>query len=224
VRRSIVLAVTVAALAFAPAALGDERVIAAPLSSGYVNPEVSIDPGEKLTFLNPDLAPHDVTSAEPGLFASETVGAGSETPVVGADSLPSGSYDFICSIHPYMTGRLTVGGGGGGGHDGHDMKAPKVSVKVATRKISDALDAGAIVLKVKVSEAAKVRVTAESGKTKVAKGKAKLGDGRSRIAAKLTGAGKRALRGAGKLKLDLTVHAQDAAGNAGEHSAKATLR
>ena len=68
-------AAVAAALAAAPAAGADERVVAAPLSSGYVNPDVTIDQGEKLTFFNPDVAAHDVTSKEPGLFASETVGS-----------------------------------------------------------------------------------------------------------------------------------------------------
>ena len=103
------LAALAAAVVAAPAARADERVIAAPLSSGYVNPDVRIDQGEKLTFLNPDVAPHDVTSTEPGLFASETVGIGSEVPVTGADSLAAGTYDYICSVHTYMTGTLTVG-------------------------------------------------------------------------------------------------------------------
>src|SRR4051794_21938630 len=113
--RRIVFGALLAALVTAPVARADERVIAAPLASGFVNPNVSIDQGEKLTFLNPDVAPHDVTSVEQGLFSSETVSTGTETPVNGADKLPPGTYDFICSVHPYMTGTLTVGSGGAGG-------------------------------------------------------------------------------------------------------------
>jgi plastocyanin len=208
-----------------PAARADERVIAAPLSSGYVNPNVTIDAGEKLTFLNPDVAPHDVTSTEPGLFASETVGAGSEVPVTGADSLGTGTYDYICSVHPYMTGTLTVaGGGGGGGHAGHDMKPPKVSVKALDTKISEVLDAGALSLQVKLDEPATVRPVAAVDGTKVAKGRAKLGSGSSRMPAKLTAKGKRLLRGAGKVELELTLIAADAAGNAAKRSATAKLR
>ncbi|MCQ7029925.1 hypothetical protein MRO55_25810, partial [Escherichia coli] len=63
--------------------------------------------------------------------------------MTGADKLGAGSYGYICSVHPYMTGTLTVtgGGGGGGGHTGHDMKAPKVSAKVLDTRISEVLDA-----------------------------------------------------------------------------------
>jgi plastocyanin len=216
----------VAGLAVPLESQADERVIAGLLSSGFLNPKVSIDPGEKLTFLNPDVAAHDVTSVEPGLFSSETVSAGSEVPVTGADSLPPGSYDFICSVHPYMKGTLAVGGGGaGGGHEGHDMKAPKLSVKALDSKISDVLDAGAISLQVKLDEAATARAVATSGDhaTTIAKGRAKLDAGGGRLAARLTGSGKRMLRGARRAELELTVIAEDAAGNAAKRTATAIL-
>jgi plastocyanin len=226
-RRIVMAAAVLGALAAAPVARADERVIAAPLSSGYVNPDVHIDEGEKLTFLNPDVAPHDVTSAEPGLFASETVGAGSEVPVTGAESLAAGTYDYICSVHTYMTGTLTVGaggGGGGGGHAGHDMKAPKVSLKALDARISDVLDAGALSLQVKLDEPATVRPVAAVDGTKVAKGRAKLDSGTSRVAAKLTAKGEQLLRDAKKVELELTMIAADAAGNAAKKTATAKLR
>jgi plastocyanin len=225
VRRRIVLATLAAALVAAPVARADERVIAGPLSSGFLNPNVSIDQGEKLTFLNPDVAAHDVTSVESGLFKSETVTTGTETPVNGADQLPAGAYDFICSVHPYMTGTLTVGAGGpGGGHAGHDMKAPKVSAKALDRRIADVLDAGALSLRAKLDEPATVSAVATAGKTRVAKGRAKLDAGSGRLAAKLTGAGKRLLRKARKVTLQVTVTAQDASGNAAKSAATAKLR
>jgi len=211
----------------APAAVqADERVIAAPLSSGFVNPNVTIDQGEKLTFLNPDVAAHDVTSVEEGLFASETVSTGTETPVTGADKLPTGTYDFICSVHPYMTGTLTVGSGGsgGGGHAGMDMKAPKASVKATDKSIADVLDAGALGVRAKIDEAATVSAVATAGKVQVAKGRAKLGAGGGGITAKLTGAGKRLLRKAKSVSLTVAVTARDAAGNASKSTVTAKLR
>jgi plastocyanin len=221
------LAGIVAAFVASPAARADERIIAAPLSSGYVNPDVAIEPGEKVTFFNPDVAPHDVVSKEPGLFASETVGTGAEVPVTGADALSAGSYPFICSVHPYMEGTLTVsagGSGGGGGHGGHDMKAPKVSVKVLDRRISDVLDAGALGIQVKLNEPATVRPVAAVDGTKVAKGRARLGSGSTRMAMKLTAKGKRLLRNARQVELELTLIAADGAGNAAKRSATAKLR
>ena len=55
------LAAFAAALVAAPAARADERVIAAPLSSGYVNPDVTIEHGEKLTFLKMNVDENPVT-------------------------------------------------------------------------------------------------------------------------------------------------------------------
>jgi plastocyanin len=224
--RRIVLGALLATLVAAPVARADERVIAAPLSSGFVNPDVTIDQGEKLTFLNPDVAPHDVTSVEEGLFSSETVTTGTETPVNGADSLPAGAYDFICSVHPYMTGTLTVGSGGsgGGGHAGHDMKAPKVSAKVLDTRISEVLDAGALSLQIKLNEPATVRPVAAVDGTKIAKARAELASGTSRVAAKLTRKGKALLRDARKVDLEVTLIAADAAGNAAKRTATAKLR
>jgi plastocyanin len=227
VRRASVAALTaiVAVLVAAPATQADERVVAAPLSSGYVNPDITIDQGEKLTFLNPDVAPHDVTSKEPGLFSSETVGTGSEVPVTGADALDAGTYDYVCSVHPYMTGTLTVGAGGaGGGHTGHDMKAPKVSAQVLDTRISEVLDAGALSLQIKLNEPATVRPVAAVDGTKIAKGRANLDSGSTRMAAKLTAKGERLLRDARKVELELTVIAADTGGNAAKRTATAKLR
>jgi plastocyanin len=224
--RLAVLAAVAAVLAMPAQAAADQRVIAAPFSSGYVDPDVTIAPGEKLTFFNPDVNPHDVTSAEPGLFASETVGTGSEVPVTGADALAPGSYPFICSIHPYMKGTLTVGSGGpgGGGGSGQDRKAPKLSMKVLDEKISKVLDAGALKLRTKLDEPATVRVAAQTEGTKVAKARKQLDAGTARVAAKLTEKGERLLRGAGSVKLEVAMIAADAAGNAAKRTVTAKLR
>lgn len=118
-------------LASAASAQADERVIARPLSA-YLNPNVSIDRGEALTFWNLDFtAPHDVTSVktrnrcvkryrkgprkgecrkrvQERLFASETIEFPAEVPVKGAQKLRPGSYAYFCTIHPFMKGTLRV--------------------------------------------------------------------------------------------------------------------
>ncbi|MDX6581953.1 MAG: Cupredoxin-like domain [Solirubrobacterales bacterium] len=223
--RRLISATAVAVLLIVPNAQADQRVVAGPLASGFLTPSVTIQPGEKLSFLNPDVAAHDVTSVEPGLFASKTVGAGSEVPVTGADSLPPGVYEFLCSVHPYMKGTLTVGAGGSGGdHAGHDMKAPKLSVKALDHKLSEVLQAGALNLRTKLDEPATVSAVATAGRTTVAKGRAKLEAGTGSLSARLTASGKRLLRGAHKVELDLTLTAEDASGNAAKSTAAATLR
>jgi plastocyanin len=86
-------------------------------------------PGETLTFLNLDLVSHDVTSEgtfrpkprkRPGrkpkprppqlLFRSDLIGFGQQTTVTGTHRLKPGvSYPYFCSLHPSMTGVVTVG-------------------------------------------------------------------------------------------------------------------
>jgi plastocyanin len=225
-RRAAFAGLATAMLAVPAQARADERVIAAPFSAGYLNPNVSIDSGEALTFFNPDFsAPHDVTSADPGLFRSETVSAPAEVPVVGAESLAPGSYRFICSVHTYMEGTLTVGAGAGGG-GGADGKGPGLSARVLDDRIAEVLDAGALRLRVKLDEPATVRAVATAGRrsTEVAKGRAKLDAGTAKLAARLTGRGKRLLRHADKVRLELALSAKDAAGNARKDAASATLR
>jgi plastocyanin len=223
-RRAALAGLVTALFAGTAQAQADERIIAAPFSSGYLNPNVSIDPGEPVTFFNPDFsAPHDVTSVDPGLFKSETVNAPAEVPVVGAESLAPGSYRFLCSVHTYMEGTITVGASGGGGAD---EKAPRMSARVVDDRIADALDAGALHVRVKLDEPATVRAVATAGRreTKVAKGRAKLDAGTAKLAARLTGRGKRLLRRADKVRLELALSAKDAAGNARKDTASATLR
>lgn len=66
-----------------------------------VNAEI---PGEQ--------AIHSLASND-GLFASELIGPGERSVVVGVDELPPGKYAFGCTVgghEQYMTGHLTVAG------------------------------------------------------------------------------------------------------------------
>jgi glucose/arabinose dehydrogenase/plastocyanin len=75
----------------------------------FVPPVVSIAPGDSVQLANPDIAPHDITSDEPGLFQSAAVQpGGAPAPVVGADALSEGTYAYHCSFHPFMHGTLNV--------------------------------------------------------------------------------------------------------------------
>jgi plastocyanin len=73
----------------------------------YATPAVTIQQGQSLTFTNLDVAQHDV-DARDGSFESPLVGLGASTPVNGVEALAPGSYEFYCSLHPNMTGTLTV--------------------------------------------------------------------------------------------------------------------
>ncbi|MGH2986738.1 MAG: cupredoxin domain-containing protein [Solirubrobacterales bacterium] len=225
------VAVVAAVCLAVPAGAGaDERVIAGPAPSTYLNPEVELDAGEPLSFLNADLgAAHDVTSVDvagaKALFASETVGPGTEVPVVGAESLAPGTYDYLCSVHTFMEGTLAVRGSGPPDQDA-DKKAPRLSVRVLDERIREVLHAGGLTLRAKLDEPATLRVRASAGRrdVKVASGGAKLDSGASRIVAQLTPRGKRALKKADRVRLKLSARAEDAAGNSRKQSASVTLR
>jgi plastocyanin len=217
-----------AAFAFVLAAIGPvtaasavERVIAGPQPTTYLNPRVEIEPGEELRFLNADAsAPHDVTSTDVGpggqaLFRSETVGAVTDVPVTGAELLPVGSYEYICSLHSFMEGTVVVRGEGGGGGAGGDSKAPSLKLRAPDQGIEEVLEAGKLKLRAKVDEPATVRVkaTPKKGKPTVARARAALDRGKNKLAAKLTKKGKRLLRGTGRVKLELSARVADDAGN-----------
>ena len=87
-------------------------------TAGFATPAVTIRHGQLLAFRNLDgFADHNVTaqtrnSSGKPLFRSENAGAnvtsGSDVIVTGAEKLAPGTYPFYCSIHPSMTGTLTV--------------------------------------------------------------------------------------------------------------------
>lgn len=118
-----------------PASAFVERVVAPPGSGlpnglNYATPLVVTRPADPIDLLVLDpVAPHNVvavgaygpttqswctqtqkkTNTCP-LFWSETVSAGTSTPVLGVEHLKSGkAYDFVCTVHPvWMTGQLHV--------------------------------------------------------------------------------------------------------------------
>lgn len=96
-------------------------VVAAPggftPAGTYLTPVVVVQAGgslSSLTFVNPDVDLHDVTSTDKDasgspLFHSATIEFGETAPVVGVDRLQAGnSYAFYCSLHAWMRGTLVV--------------------------------------------------------------------------------------------------------------------
>lgn len=68
------------------------------------NPAVlEVSPGEAVSWVNDDGAPHSIAVKNGAL--SDTITPGS-TYSAKFDEL--GSYDYLCSIHPYMTGKILV--------------------------------------------------------------------------------------------------------------------
>jgi cytochrome c oxidase subunit II len=81
----------------------------------YYDPaELSIKAGDTIAVDNQDTTPHTVTNGKDAtdpnmgkLFDTSIINAGDSADVVTADLKP-GEYPYFCSVHPYMTGSLTV--------------------------------------------------------------------------------------------------------------------
>jgi plastocyanin len=236
-----------AVAALAPAARADERIVAGP-PVRYVTPAVTIDQGERLTFLNQDTVAHDVTARNDGpdgkpLFRTDTIGNGKEVPVEGSQYLVTGTYRFLCTVHPNMEGTITVtsagtpaprpggqppGGGGGGGPSpgggGGDTTPPDVTLALGGTRSGD-LRAGALPVSVSSNEAANVSVrgTVVKGRRRIALHAVTAtftGAGSQTVTLALSRSARRALRRSAKVIL--TATALDSAGNRG--TARTTTR
>ena len=247
--RTGVAALAVLALS-AGVAWADATIYAGPPNQ-FFQGDVSIAQGEAITFTNMDTVPHDVTASGKGadgkpLFQSAQVGTAQSAPVAGVEYLTTGSYPYICSIHPFMKGTITVtsdgtpkprpgggggSGGGGGGSGGGpapaaaDTTAPSVSVKVLDTKRSKVRKRHSLQVSVTTNERAGVAVIARSGRTIIAQGTAKLNQaGTRKLSLKLTKAGLKAAKGRKPVRLSVELDARDASGNASTANASGRLR
>ena len=71
--------------------------------------QLSVQPGTTVTWVNQGAAPHTVT-ADNGAFDSGALQPGQSFSFTF--SQPGTTYAYHCSIHPFMTGSVTVAGGG----------------------------------------------------------------------------------------------------------------
>ena len=100
---------------------GAVQVVAGPQApaTGFATQKVFSTVGSALTLTNLDTTTHDVTSRatktvivkgkkrQRPLFSGGVNGGGTVT-IAATKSLKPGTYDFLCSLHPGMTGVLTV--------------------------------------------------------------------------------------------------------------------
>ncbi len=123
-------AVLAAAMAIGTSSASAATIVSGPQAAAlnYLMGNVTISPGESVSLLNLDLISHDVTSEgvfrpkpkprrgrKPKrprpqlLFRTELIGFGQTATVTGTERLKAGiSYPFFCSLHPSMTGSITV--------------------------------------------------------------------------------------------------------------------
>ncbi len=93
-------------------ALADQTIYAGPPNQ-FIGGDITINQGEKVSFTDLDTVEHNVTAEQKGadakpLFASASTSTGSSQPVAGTEYLTTGTYQYFCSIHPWMTGTITV--------------------------------------------------------------------------------------------------------------------
>jgi plastocyanin len=80
----------------------------------YEPTPLTVKVGDTIAVENKDISPHTVTNGKDAtdptmgkLFDTSIINAKGSSEIVTADLKP-GEYPFFCSVHPYMTGSLTV--------------------------------------------------------------------------------------------------------------------
>ncbi|MFJ7999282.1 cupredoxin family copper-binding protein [Streptomyces sp. NPDC096310] len=72
----------------------------------YAPSALTVAPGSKVTVVNKDSVAHTLTATAGKAFDTGTIGPG-KTATFTAPS-KAGAYPYICTIHPFMKGTLTV--------------------------------------------------------------------------------------------------------------------
>ncbi len=67
--------------------------------------EVEVVPGQMVTWINDDDAPHTVVSDDHKTFRSKVLDTGESFSFSFA---APGTYSYFCSVHPHMTGKVVV--------------------------------------------------------------------------------------------------------------------
>lgn len=210
--RVLTFAAALALLVAAPA--WADETIRAVTPDRFASPTTTIDQGEKVTLQNLDIAGHDVTSKQSGLFASALIDPGKSGPVRGTEYLKTGTYPFVCSIHPGMEATLKVTSAG------TPVPRAELTVAILSSDLQRVTKSGKLMLKIGSSEAGTVSFSAKTGKKKLGKGSAKVdGSGAKKVALRLSDSGRKALRAMKKAKITVA-----ASGGGGEASASRTLR
>lgn len=218
----------------------DAAIVAGP-STRYLTTDVSMDQGERLTFYNFDAIGHDVTATSAGpdrkpLFATPIIDFGESAFVEGSEYLTAGSYGFVCSIHPNMTGTLEVTSAGTpaqrpspGSPRAADTKRPTVTVKLLSARAAGVRRGRKLFVQVSVDEASQVslKATGRVGGKRVTLTRGSVdftGAGTRRTKLSLTAGGRKAFKKVRRLKVSLTASAVDRAGNVGTAKASRRLR
>jgi plastocyanin len=72
----------------------------------FMPSNLSVSVGTKVKFINEDSTPHTVVGSGPSAFIKS--GDLSQNQTYSVTFTKAGAFDYICSIHPYMKGTVTV--------------------------------------------------------------------------------------------------------------------
>src|SRR5215211_112976 len=84
-------------------------------SPDYDPDELTAKKGDEVTVVNQDTVPHTATSGtgatDPNSAKSfdTSIINGGESATISLAQVEPGQYDYYCMIHPYMTGKITIG-------------------------------------------------------------------------------------------------------------------
>jgi plastocyanin len=71
---------------------------------GFDPPELTVKPGDRVTWVNKDLFPHTATADDKAFDSQSIAPAGKWTFVAGKP----GTHTYICTFHPTMKGTIRV--------------------------------------------------------------------------------------------------------------------
>jgi plastocyanin len=136
ISRSTLVAALVTTL-YAPAGSSAAEETVAIINSHYKPASVTVSLGDTVTWVNQGFVLHNVT-AENGEFASSTLHGGQKFSV---KFTKPGTFDYSCTIHPQMTGKVIVTDRpSGAGSEGTDSPAPvpvpRTSPPAGTARVS----------------------------------------------------------------------------------------
>ena len=109
VLRALRLAVLFSVLA-STACLAEDQTTASPVATvsmdhnTFIPGEITVVPGTTVTWVNKEFMPHTVVDANKG-FRSKTLAKDASFSFTFATA---GDYDYLCSIHPNMKGKVIV--------------------------------------------------------------------------------------------------------------------
>lgn len=89
----------------APSTAGGEEVQVDMVDIKFDPADVTVKAGQKIVWTNKDDVQHDADATSGADFNTELVGKGGTVEWVAEGS---GKIDYVCSVHPSMTGTITV--------------------------------------------------------------------------------------------------------------------